>query len=444
MLQQILSDMFIDPDLLAELDDEQKQTLFCKMREEQVRRWTLWEKEMEREQNRQTAKQAATKANKRHVQFLLGADSEPWTWVMGDHPSDKSIDDILEKEAREEARKLVEQEEQLAQVVVKPEPVVLIQVPPRIKPPLPVKPVFPLKVNPNQSMPFSVRNVRAEILSNGSSEDNGDNETWIRHKEHQNHHKEQRESEIYESIRETQRKADELSELVRKEQEELWQARERKAKDAERQIREIARHAREEHKKVNRTSSQDSMNGGSVTSTLTVELAEPETKFGLKHKRSAAFTINNRNKSRPNKPPSRDAIVEWFCKEELPQGSGLDPVHHQEVPWFHGVIGRAEAETSLLPCPEGSFLVRLSERIWGYAISYRSKERCKHFLIDASAQGQYQFFGSGHLTHTSLYDLVTYHKNRPITSTGHEYLLLPCPRSAAVITSLKDLLHPPA
>ena len=48
MLAQILKDMWVDPDVLEALCEEQRRTLFLKMREEQVRRWREREETDER------------------------------------------------------------------------------------------------------------------------------------------------------------------------------------------------------------------------------------------------------------------------------------------------------------------------------------------------------------------------------------------------------------
>ncbi len=48
VLKQIIQDMYIDPELLEQLGEEQKEILFRKIREEQIRRWQDKEKELEK------------------------------------------------------------------------------------------------------------------------------------------------------------------------------------------------------------------------------------------------------------------------------------------------------------------------------------------------------------------------------------------------------------
>jgi len=74
------------------------------------------------------------------------------------------------------------------------------------------------------------------------------------------------------------------------------------------------------------------------------------------------------------------------------------------------LITRAEAEELLESSDVGSFLIRLSDKVWGYTISYRDEERIKHFLIDASKVKKVKFDGNSEKTHKDLNALITFHQ----------------------------------
>lgn len=84
MLQQILKDMYIDPDVLEALNEDQKKTLFLKMRQEQVRRWQEREDKLEREGGDAGRRAKPKKANSKSVSWLLGRDGDVAVIVIGE------------------------------------------------------------------------------------------------------------------------------------------------------------------------------------------------------------------------------------------------------------------------------------------------------------------------------------------------------------------------
>ncbi|XP_028444794.1 SH2 domain-containing protein 4A isoform X2 [Perca flavescens] len=85
MLAKILEDMWVEPEVLEALSEDQKRILFLKMREEQVRRWTEWEEREEREgRDNNNNNNKLKKADNKHVKWLLGRDGDVSVRVIGE------------------------------------------------------------------------------------------------------------------------------------------------------------------------------------------------------------------------------------------------------------------------------------------------------------------------------------------------------------------------
>lgn len=86
--------MYIDPDVLEALNEEQKRILFFKMREEQVRRW----KEREEKEGKEGMKKEKLRQKKgpcKTVSWLLGSDGDVHVCFIGESDDLKSPKFIL-------------------------------------------------------------------------------------------------------------------------------------------------------------------------------------------------------------------------------------------------------------------------------------------------------------------------------------------------------------
>ncbi|KPP69440.1 hypothetical protein Z043_111801, partial [Scleropages formosus] len=203
----------------------------------------------------------------------------------------------------------------------------------------------------------------------------------------------------------------------------------RRSKEEDQRRRSIAKQAREDH----RRKSVKALEQGRVAA-MTKTFGGEKPPLLPKPK---PRTIKNEGLSRrpgvrrTQSTSSREQIIRWFKEEQLPLQAGFRKDGSGIAPWFHGIITREDAESLLSPGEPGYFLVRVSEKIMGYVLSYRSQEGFRHFLIDAT-DNCFMLLGD-QLSFTSLAELVEFHEMEPITSSGGEQLLQPCAQKTSSV-----------
>ncbi|XP_069096752.1 SH2 domain-containing protein 4B [Pleurodeles waltl] len=417
MLQQILRDMYIDPDLLAELNEEQKQILFYKMREEQLRRW--YERQRWRALFSDSGlRHAKTKRkdHEKHIQWLSGTDGDVWVWVMGEAPGDKPYEQIteelMEEKARLQAQKEAEElwkkkeaeiEKKFRDVLAKEKARIVAE-------------KWKVEIEDRKAAKLMEEKIQLE-LKKREEEERQSEEEEIRRQE------ELRAKELYLSLKEAQQQSQR-----NESDEEQWQEQLRKSKAADEARSHTARRARAEYHRQSMRAIKKGRVAGLSNLFQGASHAQPARLFRHHRQPFVPKPISfmcSRTWTRPPRPYSRDVIVRWFKEEQLPRNAGYVRNTKTVAPWFHGIISRQEAEEMLMNKSEGSFLVRVSEKIWGYALSYRQASGFKHFLVDASGDF-YSFLGVDPNRHATLTDLVDFHKEEVITSSAGELLMEPC------------------
>uniref|UniRef100_A0A8B9FC63 SH2 domain containing 4A n=1 Tax=Amazona collaria TaxID=241587 RepID=A0A8B9FC63_9PSIT len=361
MLKQILSEMYIDPDLLAELSEEQKQILFFKMRQEQIRRWKEREAAMDKAPNSVCQRATFFPANGKSVTWKLGADNDVWVWVMGEHPSDKSYAAICEEIQAQRAKRLVREQSKEENPLQRTEKggVELT--------------TYAAKTEEKEQNPLTIQREKPSIIQ-----------------------------QCFHSAFGL-----------------------RKSKAADEKRRSLAQQARDDYRRlslqgIHKGKQADISKGATARDRRPLQYPplppKPKLLPPVMSNGRMIQTISN---------STEESIIRWFREEQFPLRAGYQKTTDTIAPWFHGILTSKKAEELLNKTVPGSFLVRVSEKIKGYVLSYRSVEGCKHFLIDASSDC-YSFLGVDQLQHSTLADLVDYHKDEPITSLGKELLLYPC------------------
>ncbi|XKL66436.1 hypothetical protein PGB90_009856 [Kerria lacca] len=392
MLQHVLKDMYIDPELLAGLNEFEKETLFCCMREEQIKRWKIWDQK-ETEIQKTEPPRIKRKGSK-SVKWLLDNTGEPLVYVIDTCSSYE--DEKLDKTSTEECDLNAEYEQKELRLSIKDSHCINLETnETNNKVSKYINVVSDNKTSsPSVIINFNEkRGALQELSLNKVPKVARQVAEWEKRVT-------QEDSKSLNKISINVKKEVEHATETEVQQEQLWREQQKKAKEVEIRMRTIARLAREEHRR----------------SLLIENNNENFQNFVIVDN---MFDVCKNIK----KPPNKETILEWYRTNELPKNAGIE--NNKATEWFYGFINREEAEEKLKNEKLGTFLVRISECLLGYAISLKNSSNVKHYLIDTS-NGYYQILGDDRIRHCSLSNLVTYHETHPLTSNGDEFLIYPC------------------
>jgi hypothetical protein len=251
-------------------------------------------------------------------------------------------------------------------------------------------------------------------------------------KEEQQEFQERRAEEIFSTMREVKQLARKKSMQVAHSVEERWRESEQKAKAFERTRKASFNQARKLSQRLPKIDERQILEG--IPEERKKEL-EQKMKWDRSKQTRRPIHPGRTNPSKPlvrrssifepgTRPKTLDHVVTWFRVREAPRGHCRERDGTISL-WFHGRLGRAKAEYLLDTKPVGSYLVRLSLKTWGYTISVKTYTDVKHFLVDVSSGGRYQFLGPKQRQFRSLNELLAFYRGNPITSAGQEVLLVP-------------------
>ncbi|XP_009981931.1 PREDICTED: SH2 domain-containing protein 4A-like, partial [Tauraco erythrolophus] len=351
MLKQILSDMYIDPDLLAELSEEQKQILFFKMRQEQIRRWEEREAAVDKAS---VKKPLPRKANSKSVTWKLGADNDVWVWVMGEHPSDKSYAAICEEIQAQRAKRLAREQSKEGRETdssltpsPQPQPGALGETD-----------LHGNKKSTVEEKKEGGRKTAAATAATGKSQELTKRETRDVHqmladchmrkhgfqqtKEAQRRNSEEETTAPQEAIPQSHPSLESQRTLQKSDENEPeWQESLRKSKAADEKRRSLAQQARDDYRRLSlqgiRRRKQANISKGAAAGDRRPLQYPP---LPPKPKHLPPATANGRATrkegiQRTTSNCTEESIIKWFKEEQFPLRAGYQKTADTIAPWFH-------------------------------------------------------------------------------------------------------------